>query len=186
MERFFDQEQMKTALSKLEAVTGLERHKNRQNGASKTATRTQAEDVMAALKTLGDADRLPRLTIQSNDLQRVAPLLNAVSIGDERGVSARLEALEIAMQKNQEEMIRFVQATRLPQAPMQSQTPHPPMRPQTAAQGHDQSYATMAGGGRRGRLQGQEPRSAGGHDSQGTREFGAPTGQVGAGGQADP
>ena len=92
MERFFDQEQMKTALSKLEAVTGLERHKNRQNGASKTATRAQAEDVVAALKTLGDADRLPRLTVQSDDLQRVAPLLNAVSIGDEQGVSARLEA----------------------------------------------------------------------------------------------
>ena len=56
---------------------------------------------LSALKTLGEADRLPRLTVQSDDLQRVTPLLNAVSIGDERGVSARLEALEISMQKNQ-------------------------------------------------------------------------------------
>ena len=97
MSRFFDQEQMKTALTKLEAVTGLEKHKNRQNGALKPATRAQAEDVVAALKHLGDTDSLPRLTIQSDDLQRVAPLLNAVSIGDERGVAARLEALELAM-----------------------------------------------------------------------------------------
>ena len=105
-----------------------------------------------------------------------------MSIGDECGLSARLEALEISMQKNQEEMIGFVQATRFPQVPVQSQTLQPPVRPQTAAQGsgNDQSYATMAGGGRRGRLQGQEPRRAGGHGSQGTRESGA--GQVGAGG----
>ena len=178
MQRFFDQEQMRTALSKLEAVTGLEKHKNRQNGANKTATRAQAEDVVAALKTLGDVARLPRLTIQSDDLQRVAPLLNAVSIGDERGVAARLEALELAMQTNQAEMMRFVTATRHSQVP--AQPPLPPVRPHVA-QGQDQSYANVAGGGRRGRIiQGQEPRSAGGHDSQG------PSGQAGAGGQTPP
>ena len=32
MERFFDQEQMKIVLSKLEVASGLAKHKNRQNG----------------------------------------------------------------------------------------------------------------------------------------------------------
>ena len=176
LSRFFDQEQMKTALTKLESVvTTMEKHKNRQNGALKTATKAQAEDVAEAIKSLGDSNTLPRLTIQSDDLQRIAPLLNAVSIGDERGVAARLEALELAMKTNQAEMMRFVTATRHFQVPAQPTLP--PVRP-PVAQGHDQSkdqsqdqsYANVAGGGRRGRvIQGQEPRSAGG--------------QAGAGGQ---
>ena len=184
LDRFFDQEQMKTALSKLEAATGKVKLTNRQNGASKTATRAQAEDVVAALKTLGDADLLPRLTVQSDDLQRIAPLLNAVSIGDERGVAARLEALEIAMQTNQAEMMRYVTATRHFQAPVQPPLPPAPVRPHVAqGQSQDQSYANavVAGGGRKGRIvQGQEPRSAGSHDSQ------RPPGQAGAGGQTPP
>ena len=43
---------------------------------------------------LGNEDKLPRFTVQSDDLGRVQPLLGALSMGDERGVAARLEALE--------------------------------------------------------------------------------------------
>ena len=92
MSRFFDQEQMKTALTKLETVTGLEKHKNRQNGALKTATRAQAEDVVAALKFLGDTDSLPLLTIQSDNLQKVAPLLNAQRVEHRRRARGGCEA----------------------------------------------------------------------------------------------
>ena len=88
----------------------MPKHTNRRTGATKTATRAQAEDVATALKTLGDAANLPRLTVQSDDLHRIAPLLGAVSVGDERGVAARLEALEIAGKKNMEEMRRMVQS----------------------------------------------------------------------------
>ena len=84
MERFFNQDQMNTALVKLECAAGLAKHTNRKNGAMKTATRAQAEDVVMALKTLGDEAALPRLTVQSDDLHRIAPLLGAVSVGDER------------------------------------------------------------------------------------------------------
>ena len=54
LDRFFDQDQMKTALTKLEGAAGLPRHANRRTGATKTATRAQAEDVAMAIKTLGE------------------------------------------------------------------------------------------------------------------------------------
>ena len=73
---------MKTALMKLEESVGLPRHKDRRTGADRTATRAQAEDVATAIKTLGDVANLPRFTIQSDDLHRIAPLLGAVSVGD--------------------------------------------------------------------------------------------------------
>ena len=37
-------------------------------------------------------------------------MLGAVSLGDERGVAARLEALEIGQMRNMEEMRRMVKA----------------------------------------------------------------------------
>ena len=45
---------------------------------------------MAAIKQLGDEDKLPRFQVQSDDLPRVLPLLGAVSVGDMHGLSARL------------------------------------------------------------------------------------------------
>ena len=49
--------------------------------------------------------------VQSDDLRRFLPLLGAVSIGDERGVSARLEALETSHRKDIGELKRIVLAT---------------------------------------------------------------------------
>ena len=57
---------------------------------------------------LGNEDKLPRFTIQSDDLGRVQPLLGAVSMGDERGVAARLEALETSTRQGMDEMKRLV------------------------------------------------------------------------------
>ena len=110
LERFFRQDEMKAALTRLEETVGLPKHRDRRAGAMKTATRAQAENVVAALKMLGDAANLPRLTIQIDNLHRVAPLIGAVSLGDERGVAARLEAMEILNKKNMEEMLRMVQS----------------------------------------------------------------------------
>ena len=64
--------------------------------------------MVAAIKQLGDEDKLPRFQVQSDDLPRVLPLLGAVSVGDERGVSARLEALEAAQRAGMDEMRRMV------------------------------------------------------------------------------
>ena len=74
----------------------------------RTATKAQAEDVVAVIKKLGDEDKLPRFNVQSDDLPRVLPLLGAVSVGDEQGVSACLEALETAQRTGMEEMKRLV------------------------------------------------------------------------------
>ena len=74
------------------------------------------------MKQLSDQDNLPRFTIQSDDLRRVAPLLGAVSVGDERGVAARLEALEFSHRKGMEEMKMMVAAV----APPPPRPPSPP------------------------------------------------------------
>ena len=64
--------------------------KQRQAGASRMATWAQAEGVVAAIKQLGDRDKLPRFQVQSDNLPRMLPLLGAVSVGDMHGLSARL------------------------------------------------------------------------------------------------
>ena len=89
LERLFRQDEMKAALTKLEESVGLAKHANRRTGTMKTATRAQAEDVGAALKMLGSAANLPWLTVQSDELHQVVPLLGAVSLGDELEVAAR-------------------------------------------------------------------------------------------------
>ena len=53
---------------------------------------------------LGNEDKLPRFTVQSDDLGRVQPLLGALSLGDEPGVAARLEALEASHRQGMDEM----------------------------------------------------------------------------------
>ena len=108
LERNFCQDEMLAALKELAKKTDLPVPKQRQGGNNRTATKAQAEDVVAMLKKLGDEDRLPRFLVQSDDLPRVLPLLGAGSVGDERGVSARLEALESTQSKNMEEMKRMV------------------------------------------------------------------------------
>ena len=108
IERHFRQDEMLAALRDLATLVGLPAPKQRQAGASRTATWAQAEDVVAAIKQLGDEDKLPRFQVQSDDLPRVLLLLGAVSVGDERGVSARLEALEAAQRAGMDEMRRMV------------------------------------------------------------------------------
>ena len=53
-------------------------------------------------------DRLPRFMVHCDELGRVLPLLGAVSISDERSVSARLEALEMGMKKMTDAMVRNI------------------------------------------------------------------------------
>ena len=110
LERHFPQDETLAALRKLETLVKIPKVQERRAGAGRTATRAQAEDIVNALKTLGDQDELPRFIIQSDDLRRVAPLLGAVSVSDERGVAARLEALELSQRQVMEEMRRMVAA----------------------------------------------------------------------------
>ena len=121
VERHFRQDEMYHALSELKTVKpDMPALVKRQQTVGKTATRSQAEDVVKALKELGDKDNLPRFMVQSDDLHRILPLLGAVSVGDERGVGARLEALEVTQRRNMEEMKMMVnEAVRAMKMPMQ-------------------------------------------------------------------
>ena len=86
LERHFRQDEMLAALRELSELVGLPAPKKRNPGGMRTATKAQAEDVVAVIKKLGDEDKLPRFNVQSDDLPRVLPLLGAVSVGDEQGV----------------------------------------------------------------------------------------------------
>jgi hypothetical protein len=65
----------------------------RQQSQGRSASRAQAKDVVELLEKLDKADRLPCFMVHSDDLPRVLPLLGLVSVGDERGVSARLKRM---------------------------------------------------------------------------------------------
>jgi hypothetical protein len=111
LERHFRQDEMFAAQKELAVLMGQPEKSvtRRKPGLGKvTATRAQAQDVVETLRKLSDEAKTPRFLIQSDDLARIAPLLEAVSIGDERGVSARLEALEAAQRAGMEEMKRMV------------------------------------------------------------------------------
>ena len=109
LERHFSQEQIKSAMWKLYNAVGImEKPKNRNGSASRTATNMQAEDLTKAITDLGDKNKLPRFVVHSEDLPRVLPLLGALSVGDERSVAARLEALEGSQRQNMMEMRRMM------------------------------------------------------------------------------
>ena len=112
VERHFRQDEMLSSMRKLAEVVGptCPKVNPRRGGSGKTATRSQAEDLVNTLKKLGDLAKLPRLLVQSDDLPRILPLLGAVSVGDERGVAARLEALEVSHQQGMKEVRRMVEA----------------------------------------------------------------------------
>ena len=81
VERHFRQDEMYHALSELKTVKpDMPALVKRQQTVGKTATRSQAEDVVKALEELGDKDNLPRFMVQSDDLHRILPLLGAVSV----------------------------------------------------------------------------------------------------------
>ena len=112
----------------------------RQPTAARTATKVQAEDVVNVFKVLGDQDKLPRFLVQSDDLPRVLPLLGALSVGDERSVAARLEALELAQKQSMVEMKRMVESvTRGVNVAQHNAVPEIVV--------NNRSYAEMAGAG---------------------------------------
>jgi len=110
LERHFRQDEMLAALKELEQLVKIAKVQPRRSGTGRTASKAQAEDVVQVIKQLGDRDELPRFTIQSDDLRRVAPLLGALGVSDERGVAARLEALELSQRQGMEEMKKMVAA----------------------------------------------------------------------------
>ena len=109
LERNFSQSEMLANLKELMELVGLPPPVKRQPTAARTATKAQAEDVVNAFKVLGDLDKLPQFLVQSDDLPRVLPLLGALSVGDERGVAARLESLELAQRQSMSDMKRMVE-----------------------------------------------------------------------------
>ena len=75
------------------------------------------------------AGRVPRFLVQSDDLPRILPLQGAVSVGDERGVSARLEALEHSQRKSMDEMKKMITAMVTSQQMKPAVAVAPPVRP---------------------------------------------------------
>ena len=108
LERHFRQDEMYAAHKDLMDVMKRNKPSNKQQGAGRTAAKAQAMDLHGVLVELGDKDLLPRFVVGSEDLQRVQPLLGALSVGDERGVAARLEALEHSHRQGMERMERLV------------------------------------------------------------------------------
>ena len=108
IERHFRQEEMLHSLCQLCEMTGELLPVKRQQSKGRSATKAQAIDVVDLLEKLDMSDRLPRFIVQSDDLPCILPLLGAVSVGDERGVGARLEALEQSHRKSMEEMRKMI------------------------------------------------------------------------------
>ena len=144
LERHFRQDEMWCALKELEALqVGAPSVHRRNPGIGKmTATRHQALDVVETLKLLSDRANTPRFLVQSDDLPRIAPLLGELSVGDERGVAARLEALEHShrqgLEKMERLMVSMARGATAPAAPQVIVTP--PAPPSFSA-------AAAAGGG---------------------------------------
>ena len=109
LSRHFRQDEMLSALKDLRELVDLPPPVNRQPSAARTATKAQAEDVVNIFKLLGNQDKIPRFLVQSDDLPRVLPLLGALSVGDERGVAARLEALELAQKQSMSDMKKMLE-----------------------------------------------------------------------------
>jgi hypothetical protein len=124
MERHFRQDEMVAAQTELALLLGnTEKISKRGPAAGRSSTKGQAQDVVATLERLSNEATMPRFLVQSDDLPRVGPLLGAVSVGDERGVSARLEALEAAQRAGIEEVKRMVVATMARGAVVQPSAP---------------------------------------------------------------
>ena len=110
LERHFRQDEVYSAHEAMNKLVKKKKPSKRYGGGAKTATRAQAEDLVEAMIELGNQERLPRFLVQSDDLQRVLPLLGALSVSDERSVAARLEALEASQRQNMLEVRRMVVA----------------------------------------------------------------------------
>ena len=108
LSRHFRQDEMLAALKDLMKLVKQPPPKQRNPSAARTATKAQAEDMVAALIMLGDKDMMPRFLVQSDDLPRVLPLLGALSVGDEQAVAARLEALEASQKQHMMDIKRMM------------------------------------------------------------------------------
>ena len=179
IERHFRQDEMLAALRELETLVTMTKVQKRQAGAGRSASRAQAEDIVNVMKQLGDRDALPRFLIQSDDLRRVAPLLGAVSVGDERGVAARLEALEHSHRQGMEEVKRMVAAVaRGAAVPTPSSTPTPVIEVTAPT---SPSFAAVASGGGVGGVRGRAAQVKGQPGQDGTPSFYNRERQEGAG-----
>lgn len=69
---------------------------------------------MNIMKQLGDQAKLPWFLMQSDNLPHVYPLLRAVSVGVQNGMSSQLEALETAQRQNMEEVRKMMVDTARP------------------------------------------------------------------------
>jgi hypothetical protein len=109
LERHFRQDEMISAQKELAVLLGKpEKSVPRRNPGTGKATKAQALDVVETLRQLSDKANTPRFLVQSDDLPRIAPLLGELSVGDERGVAARLEALERSHRQGLEKMERMI------------------------------------------------------------------------------
>jgi hypothetical protein len=108
LERHFRQDEMVAAQKGLAELLGEPKPPERQQSVGRTATKAQAKDLQDKLVQLGNEVKLPRFVVGCDDLERVQPLLGALSVGDERGVAARLEALELSHRQGLEKMERLM------------------------------------------------------------------------------
>ena len=90
--RYYEHAEVYKGCLLLAEVTGLAKPINHKSSVARPALQPCAEDLVKMMKSLIDSNQLPRIVIPASELGKVP--LDALSIQDERSVSARLESLE--------------------------------------------------------------------------------------------
>jgi hypothetical protein len=93
--RHFEHSEVFKSCLYLAETCGLPKPGNHNNTVTRTALEPCADDLVKMMKGLIDSKQLPRIVIPAAELGRVP--LDAVSVSDERSVSAKLESLKVCV-----------------------------------------------------------------------------------------
>ena len=93
--RHFDHSEVYNSCLELSEACGLPKPGNHKNTAARPALEPCSNDLVKIMKELVEAKNVPNIVIPASELGKVP--LDALSINDERSVSARLESLETSV-----------------------------------------------------------------------------------------
>ena len=94
--RYYDHTEVYRSSVQLSELCGLPKPGNHKTTSSRPALEPCANDLVKIMKDLVESKNVPTIVIPASELGKVP--LDALSIGDERSVSARLESLESSVQ----------------------------------------------------------------------------------------
>ena len=97
VKRHFEHEEVYRSSLDLAGACGLGRPVKHKGSFARPAIDANADDLVTNMKQLIDSKKLPKIVIPAGELGRVP--LDAISVSNERSVSARLESLEECVKK---------------------------------------------------------------------------------------